>query len=99
MDAVLSGKRKKLLAVLRGQLLQAGEVGGVGGVAGDDQRAGDVLHTLQDHLVFVGPLGTVDDENHHVDVFQRRRSGLVRFCDAGEQPQHRSIHVAPLSRP
>lgn len=34
----------------------------VGLVQRDDQRAGDVLHTLEDHLVFVGPLGAVNDK-------------------------------------
>jgi len=55
----------------------------VGLVQRDDQRAGDVLHTLEDHLVFVGPLGAVDHEDHHVDVLQRRRSGLVHVAVQG----------------
>ena len=55
----------------------------VGLVQRDDQRAGHVLHTLEDHLVFVGPLGAVDHEDHHVDVFQRGRGGLVHVAVQG----------------
>ena len=55
----------------------------VGLVQRDDQRAGHVLDALEDHLVFVGPLGAVDHEDHHVDVFQRRRSGLVHVAVQG----------------
>ena len=49
----------------------------------DDQRAGHVLHALKHHLVFVGPLGAVNNEDHHVDVFQRRRSGFVHVAVQG----------------
>jgi hypothetical protein len=52
----------------------------VGLVHRDDQRAGHVLHALQHQLVLVGPLGAVDHEDHHVDVFQRRRGVAVHVA-------------------
>ena len=55
----------------------------IGLVQRHDQRAGYVLHALQHHLVFVGPLGAVNNEDHHVDVFQRRRSGFVHVAVEG----------------
>ncbi|MNI21884.1 hypothetical protein D3C73_754260 [compost metagenome] len=86
---VLCGNRDDLR--VRQLFLQPGQVrhqlglvfDAVGLVQRHDQRAGHVLDALENHLVFFGPLGAVDHEDHHVDVFQRRRSGLVHVAVQG----------------
>ncbi len=55
----------------------------VGLVQSHDQRAGHVLNTLEHHLVLVGPLGAINDKNHHINVFQRSRCGFVHVAVQG----------------
>ncbi|MNO78081.1 hypothetical protein D3C76_692080 [compost metagenome] len=52
----------------------------VGLVDGQDQRALDVLNTIEHKLIFLGPAGAIDHEDHHVDIFQRRRGSLVHVA-------------------
>jgi len=52
----------------------------VGLVHRHDQRPGNVLYALQHSLVLIGPAGTIDDENHHVDVLQRGGRGAVHVA-------------------
>ena len=44
------------------------------------QRAFDEPDPVEDHLVLVGPARAVDDEDHHVDVLERRAGAAVHVA-------------------